>query len=70
MVCLYRPLSQNACLLSGSGAPSTGQIYLLLSEKGKGWSQSDILASDVKKKKILRLKILICWRYNIRGSGS
>lgn len=59
MVCLYRPLSQNACLLSGSGAPSTRQIYLLLSEKGKGWSQSDILASDVKKKKILRLKILI-----------
>ena len=48
------PLSQGMRMPASylvRGAPSTGQIYLLLSQKkGEGWSQSDILASAVEKK--------------------
>lgn len=52
------------------GAPSIGQIYLLLSQKnGEGWGQIDILAFAIKET-VLQLKILICWRYNIWGSRS
>lgn len=42
---------ENAVSFTGSGAPSTGQIYLCFPRMVR-WGQSDILASAIKKKNI------------------